>query len=88
MQYDVNRYPYLTVIVPTLTGGAGWALKVNDGTGEKVIQADHYATGSFTYHMPSLTGWGSSKKFDLILFQIGGPGTSMVVDEMRIASVS
>lgn len=87
-EYDLNRYPYLTIQVPTLTNGAGWALKVNDGTGDKVIQSDTLATGTFTYNIPALTGWSSEKKFDIVLFEIGAAGSSMGVDEMRISNAN
>jgi hypothetical protein len=86
VEYDLNRYPILIVQVPTLTNGAKWALKVNDGTGDKVIQGDTLETGTFRYNIPALTGWSSEKKFDIVLFEIGGAGTSMVVDEMRISN--
>jgi len=88
VEYDLNRYPYLTLQVPTLINGAGWALKVNDGTGDKVIQSDISATGTFTYNIPALTGWSSAKKFDIILFEIGAAGSSMVVDEIRISNAT
>lgn len=85
VEYDVSRYPMLTIKVPTLLGGSEWALKVNDGSSDIVVQADTSATGISSYNIPAITGWSGDKKFDIVLFQIGGPGTAIVVDELSIS---
>jgi hypothetical protein len=70
--YDVTSRPNLTIDVGALYGGAQWALKVNDGGSDVVLQSDSSQLGLSTYNLASLTGWSGTKTFTIRLYVIGG----------------
>lgn len=77
---DVDTFSKLSIKVPSVSAGAMWSLKVNDGTGDKVFQADTSSTGEFVYDLKAATGWSGVKNFDIVSYVIGGSGKSYDID--------
>lgn len=71
--YNVDTSPVLTIKVDKiLSANAQWALKVNDGSGDVVLQGDSSQTGEFTYDLKGKTGWSGQKTFKIRVYVIGG----------------
>ena len=84
VEYNVDEFEEITIKVDSLSSGAQWALKVDDGSGDITLQSDSSSTGTFTYDLKSLTSWSGVKSFDIKLFAIGGNGKYVDVDYITV----
>lgn len=84
VSYSVDEYPKLKLKVPSVGSGSQWALKVNDGSGDIVLQADTSLAGELVYDLKAATGWSETKSFDLVLYVIGGAGKSVQLDYINL----
>lgn len=79
---DVDENPALTVRVASTTGQ--WALKVREpGGGEVELQHDTPVTGTRTYDLRGATGWGGTRTFEVLLYQVGSQ-TSTVFERVSV----
>lgn len=85
VSYNVDLYPNLVISIPEVGSGAAWALKVNDGDTDIVLQADTNVSGTMTYNLKSITGWNGMKTFQIKLFPIGGNGKYVKADYINIS---
>lgn len=83
---DLGATPYLSVHVDSMTGGQ-WALKVNDGSGDKEVRHDTTDTGELVFDLQKITGWTGTKTFSIKVFQIG-KGTSTTFGRMSVHASS
>ena len=84
--YNVSNNPMLNIKVTQVGSGSQWALKVNNGSGDIVIQNNSSSTGTFTYDLANLTGWSGNQTFNVELFPIGGNGAYCLVDYLSIVT--
>lgn len=80
VSYNVDDYPYIKIKVPQVSADGQWAFKVNDGSGDILLQAQTSATGEFAYNLKGITGWSGQKTFDLVIYIVGSSGSYVNLD--------
>ncbi|WP_277959768.1 SGNH/GDSL hydrolase family protein [Frigoribacterium faeni] len=84
MEIDLSRSSKIQWTVSSVSPGAKWALKVNDGSGDVVLQGDSNAVGNFQVDIPNATGWNGDKSFNLELYVVGAVGSSFTVGGLKV----
>lgn len=83
--YNVSDYRQMMITVTGLSSGAKWSLKVNNKQGADIaLQSDTSQTGTFTYNLPSISGWSGMQTFQIKLFVIGSQGQTVNVNSIQI----
>ena len=87
VKVNVDETPILRI--RTSAAQNNWTVKIENNHVDQALKPEDSAEGTFTYKLTDygpMSGWTGEQEFLIRIFIIGGPGSSLTIEQMELVS--